>query len=675
MRSHLGDNLTRLPRIIDPLGNEIHIRYATESRGVTTCAHDMAIRPTQILYLAAGSAPKTTTAQILFNYEARNDWFVSPYDYPEHPNQAYYLALKSDFRLSDIFMEVRNAQGSFSRARSYHLKHSYDVFVTGQERKSILLLEEITESGTNASGATTALPAWEFDYSRLTVSNPVVGGGPETVYPRANLNVLTEARNGQGGTVRYQYAPVTNIPYTALSECAAVKTARIRVTAMELSDGLGNTQRSEYDAQSPLAWTKAGLGDNCTRDFEFGGYGTVTQALKDNGTLVQRTETLFHQELISNAAGFQPTKGKVKLQRLRNPQSSAELQRTENTWATQQNASTRNSPWVYQSEARVVYSDGTTQVAHRTRFGYETAQQNGSQFGNQTHVWEYTDDGQTLYRLRERWFYPNASTGITGQLAREYLYEIQGTSLLCKADTVYFFDAQNWNVPPTKGLLTSQYAAQSSCYGSWSITGYAYDTWGNPIQVRDPRGYTSTTSYDPLLHAYPVSATTPAVAAGTFTTRYDWDLLQGQVTTVTDPAGLRIDYRYDGLGRLLQMWKPGHNNDVITPTQSFEYVNYNSSTSAPMRILQRQRLDTGSTAKYQDSYTFYDGFGQTVQTRAPSPADASKHVVTLTRYNALGKPYQVYAPVEDSATVVYRAPSWFAGKPVTTTKYDALGRP
>ncbi|MBA3534170.1 MAG: DUF11 domain-containing protein, partial [Ardenticatenales bacterium] len=671
----------QLTRVISPLGNEIHIQYGREWRTIINCDFDLALRPQTITYMAAGATvtePKSPTAQIVFNYEGRADTSVGSDDH-------YFLATKSNYRLADIFMDIRNVQGSFTRARTYHLDYQYDAFAGDDLRKSILLLNRITESGLNDRAVSTSLPAWTFHYTRLSASNPVAGidwaGNPVSPSARANLNVLTLAQNGQGGEVRYEYELVRGIPYASSSECAAQQTARFRIKAMELFDGLENTQRTEYAVSSPLAWTKGGTLDNCARAFEFGGYGTVVQSLKDNGIETQRSETVYHQNLLNNNLGFSPLKGKPSVQRTRDPKTNAELQRAETTWAIEQSEHTRNSPWVFQSETRTVQTEGTTQVAHRTRYGYEMAQQNGKQYGNQTHIWEYTDDGQTLYRVRERWFFPNPTANITGNLAREYLYEAQGSTLLCKGDTVYFYDGQlKWGLSPLKGLLTLQYAAQNSCGGSWSSTQHTYDSWGNLIRVRDPRGYITTTAYDTLLRAYPVTASTPAVAAGQFSTSYEWDLLQGQVTTVIDPTGLRTEYRYDGVGRLLKMWQPGQNNSEQFPTQSFEYLDY-SGPATPMRILQRQRLDVNGTSNetvfYQESYTFHDGLGQAIQTRTTSPSGIDKHVVTLTRFNATGQPYQVYAPVEDAASSnpSYRPTSWFAGKPMSVTKYDALGRP
>ncbi|MBA3531067.1 MAG: DUF4259 domain-containing protein [Ardenticatenales bacterium] len=203
-----------------------------------------------------------------------------------------------------------------------------------------------------------------------------------------------------------------NIPYVAPAgkSCAGQSyTARLRVSAIVIADGLGGSTRTEYASNGPRAWTEGEDERDCLVKFEFGGYSTVTQTLLEGATVVNKVESRYHQET--------------------------------------------ESEWVLTN-------------------------------------WRSTD------------------------LAVRY----------------------------------SEFAA-----------------------VKDKV----------------------------------W-----QQRTLT-PAGTelqRTSYDYDGFGRLRAMGKPGHNNWLEAPTQAFEYVNYNSSTSSPMRVLQRQRLDVGQTpttpALYQDSYTF-----------------------------------------------------------------------
>ncbi|MBA3534176.1 MAG: hypothetical protein H0T73_19820 [Ardenticatenales bacterium] len=175
-----------LTSIIDTLGNEARITYIHQRRAVdgAGCQYDHAIEPEHIQYFAAGS--QTPNAQVVFGYTNRPD---TDLDFFPKANLVYYF---NWHRLDSITMQARRTTtGAFETVRRYLLAHDYDTF-SGSQSKSIMRLTSITESGTDG----TALPAWTFAYERQDAANPIVGGATSAARP--NLNVLTQATNGQG---------------------------------------------------------------------------------------------------------------------------------------------------------------------------------------------------------------------------------------------------------------------------------------------------------------------------------------------------------------------------------------------------------------------------------------------------------------------------------------------
>ncbi len=71
------------------------------------------------------------------------------------------------------------------------------------------------------------------------------------------------------------------------------------------------------------------------------------------------------------------------------------------------------------------------------------------------------------------------------------------------------------------------------------------------------------------------------------------------------------------------------------------------------------------------TYTFYDGLGQVIQTQSEG-LDANKSVIADTKYGAEGQVVQQNVPYFGGPFGSYRIPDW--NKPATKTIYDALGR-
>ncbi|MBA3534161.1 MAG: RHS repeat protein [Ardenticatenales bacterium] len=665
-----------LTRVQDPLGNAVRILYIIDVKEQHHCPYQKAVYPQRIEYWPVGATQPS--AQVLFTYGPRTDTHVQDYD------NWYVPTFYSDERLQTVTMQVRDTNDVMTTARRYDLGVHFEPFnpEAPQPGESLMILDSLQEYGRDG----TSLPAWTFGYQRLEAANPLTGidwaGNTVSPSPKANLTVLTEGRNGQGGAVRYGYGFLRDIPYNDAPDAGCSnnrRAARFRVISMESMDGLGNTTYTSYDARGATVWSNSGP-ESCAGNFEFGGYEVVTQTVRTGnavGTIQQKAETTYHTETevewgMASPWSYADVKGKARKQRLLSS-TNVELAMTESGWKIQEDAATRNSPWVYQEWER---KTSERQLSQITWFGYQVPV-GQKLYGNLTLIAEYQANGTRLYRERVREYYPNEDAHIVGLVAREVLYDRQGSIPVCKGETVYLYDGQLAPALPQRGQLTRQSVSQTSCGGSWSSTSFMYDTWGNLTQVTDPRGSITKTTYDTVQRVYPVSTTLPPLQGGNLvlTTRHSWDLVLGQVTSTTTPHGLVTRYSYDGLGRLVAMWRDGYET-LQYPAQRLAYTNAVGST--PMSVKVSQRMGDGTTPPYQDAYTFYDGFGREVQTRALSPASSSQHAVTLTRYDAAGRPSQVYAPVAVPASPVQfygPADALWSGKPSTRTEYDQLGRP
>ena len=544
-----------LTEVLDPHGNKVSLTYATETDkniicGGTTQNYVRAIRPTRIEYFAA--TEPLATVRVDFAYVTRNDTGVPGRD------DLYVEAFYSDWRLQTVTVKVRNGTpaDAFATVRSYALSQDY-LWQDQAAGKGLLRLTGITEQGRDGG----ALPVWSFTYT--------------TFNGWLNHTLLATANNGQGGQVAYAYANVSNIWMEGCGE----NTSRYRVSQIDAADGLGsqaaNVTRTVYDHQNP--WARTGAGAPACPDFEFGGYTFVRSELQDGAASRYRVVDTYYHQRTGNE--LDPRKGKAYLSVTSSQPGSGELARGATTWIT---STVKAATWVAKADETNTLGGS----AQKTTYAYDTARQNGAQYGNVTHVREYSDSGATLYRTRERWYYPNnvaGSTYIVNRVAQEKLWQgnVGGN---CQAHTRYIYDnPQNgWMAAPTRGDLVKQRQETSICDDTgtdagWLTAFYGYDGWGNRIAVTYTLTHTTLTAYDtsgnwPKLYAYPISETLPAVNGLSLTTVYAWDKVLGQVTSVTDPNNVVTSYVYDEFGSQLKLIKPG--DDTTNPTVKLSYNNY-----------------------------------------------------------------------------------------------------
>lgn len=150
-----------------------------------------------------------------------------------------------------------------------------------------------------------------------------------------------------------------------------------------------------------------------------------------------------------------------------------------------------------------------------------------------------------------------------------------------------------------------------------------HDAFGNVIARMDALGNRGTIAFGPD-HTYAIGVTDALGHA--FEAEYD--PLAGELRRLRDPNGSETRYRFDALGRLIAMVKPG-DSDAL-PTVLFEHLD----GALPLGVRTRLRERAGDPA-VTESVEYFDGFKRTVQRR--SSAEGGQVLVDAFRaYDARG---------------------------------------
>ncbi|MEI2689426.1 MAG: carbohydrate-binding domain-containing protein [Anaerolineae bacterium] len=388
-------------------------------------------------------------------------------------------------------------------------------------------------------------------------------------------------------------------------------------------------------------------------------------------------------------------------------------------------------------ETRTYAADasGVLKPLQKTKYYYDRERQIGpgqiastaKQYGNLTRVEEYwgkLDESwlSTPLRTTATTYNPNGdpnsttSVWIIAKPAVVQVYEgfASGTlGTLRREQRLWYDNLASYTARPTQGRLTRDETmwVESGAAGSQSRSmRYGYDTVGNLVWSRDPfdaANRETTFYYDRWFKAYPVcqrnglghtAKTFYYGVAGSETGNVPAECVTangpasftgnqfGQVYQTTDANAVTTTYGYDALGRLTKMIVPPNGDVVGNPaTRVYDYRPFSGAGSGyPFWILEKQRDDSGDD-NYHYTWTYYDGFGRVLQTKAEADASGStaRHAETSFDYtwrDALwheGVPRFVNGSVAVAGTSAptYAAPNWNAADQIETVHtYDQLGR-
>ncbi|ADB31374.1 YD repeat protein [Kribbella flavida DSM 17836] len=191
------------------------------------------------------------------------------------------------------------------------------------------------------------------------------------------------------------------------------------------------------------------------------------------------------------------------------------------------------------------------------------------------------------------------------------------------------YDGGAFGAQPVRGDATRTEQAKSYSDG---VAGYVttgttgYDGFGRPIEQRDALNRLTRTEYtDTFGLTTQVKRTNPLGHVSTETLTPSWGLPVKQVD-----ANLRsTTLRYDALGRLTKVWKPGRDVVLQTPHLHYEYGVRQSGGPNWIKTLTLKANDNQVA-----SYSLFDGFLRERQTQAPSPAGG--RILADVLYNSRG---------------------------------------
>ncbi|MEW9529048.1 RHS repeat-associated core domain-containing protein [Microbispora sp. NPDC049125] len=283
-----------------------------------------------------------------------------------------------------------------------------------------------------------------------------------------------------------------------------------------------------------------------------------------------------------------------------------------------------------------------------------------------------SDDQCTRYTYAR-----NTSAWLTSYPSRVETYALACDKTPAKAadvigDARTSYDGQAWGVPPTRGDVTRVESLKDWADGAPSYTTTARSAYDSYGRITD--------AWD-ALDAHTAFAYSPAggpLKSATVTnalghvTTTDIEPAWGLTTGVTDPNGRRTDFGYDPLGRTTAVWLPGRSKGVQPANSTFKYL---VRTNGPVAVTTQSLGPNGS---YVTGYELYDGLLRRRQSQVPAAGPSGGGVVTDTRYDTAGRASATTSPyVIDAApgTTLFTANGDNQIPGATQTLYDGSDRP
>jgi len=230
---------------------------------------------------------------------------------------------------------------------------------------------------------------------------------------------------------------------------------------------------------------------------------------------------------------------------------------------------------------------------------------------------------------------------------------------------------------PVKGLLTQKKDWASFTDDSKNpVVKLKYDAWGNLIQSTDARNYSSTITFDPQYHLFPLSSKNAlghevkteyyGINGVALKTIDGLSGLWGQARSATDANSQKALTGYDVFGRAVKVVGPL--DSAAYPTTIQEYLDTDTYRMARVK----KRLNSGAAATV-DEVSFYDGLGRLIQAKKPDSTSGRFIIAGQTEYNSRGLAVKSYFPrYTTKALEVMDAVD--KTLPCARVDYDAIGR-
>lgn len=185
-----------------------------------------------------------------------------------------------------------------------------------------------------------------------------------------------------------------------------------------------------------------------------------------------------------------------------------------------------------------------------------------------------------------------------------------------------------------------------------------YDSFGNVIRMTDANGHSRSVVYDDVLHRFPLTELIH-LQAYDLSMAAAYDMALGTVVSSVDFASAGADYRYDSLGRLIELLRPGG----ARTTYQYEFGNPVSHIATQVR----ENLENEGTF---DSHDYFDGYGRKLGSKIEAE-DGQWRFVGAVAFNRRKMERTNWSPYF-TATPDYEVPD--PVKPHHALFYDAQGR-
>lgn len=532
-----------------------------------------------------------------------------------------------------------------------------------------LFAEPKTISGTPTKGPSGVVKFADMNGSGTTDIVWIdVTGSPDTAW--RYLELFPEGRGGLLRTIDNGLGKRVTITYGAASKDAAVardagkawttrmNTAMPVVKALELDSGLGDPLlRTEYIYRdgtfSPAERTLAGFG------------GGIEKAIGDEFTPTLLTDSTFDVGLSDR------TLRGVLLGSEQRDEKGNIFSRSKSTWSTRALDAAldgRVVTYSFKKAERVDHIEGTDPAKARVTLT-EWEQDN---FGNVTaeKKWGEVAGHDKLAGNDEmivvRTFANNTIDWLLGRVATEEIQDGKGTRVRMRR--------VRYDGAPFEGLPLGQVARGNiSREEAWVgpaldrfelIVASRYDADGNPVETKDARDGGRAFTWDP---ANRTLITSESVKTGTrvLTQFASFDAAFGNLLSFTTYNGSASAYRYDALGRITTVIKPGDSDE--RPTFRYGY-----ELGAPMsRVTIESRVFSGRD-DVEYSVNVFDGMSRR---RATFVREAGGRwtVGGVGHLDKRGNPRRALIPFFGSAEDVSNPPVSHDGSGEDVWR-DALGR-
>jgi hypothetical protein len=661
--AYLETNRWLLTRVQDPHGNTIRYEYDRLETAVGLCFHVDGTVQDDVWprFITWGDESSGGLCQVEFSSTLR----ALDKDYEQDPGRVPH-GVHETRQLNEVRVwSSTNGGAQWSLVRMYGLSFAdADGSVRSDASCKVgeapnqpcptrkLTLLAVQEYGGDGESK---LPGKEFTYYMDRGSDPVPDGG---------WNRLATYDNGYSGTVTMIYENIEASEGVHFAN-------RHRVTAMVVEDGLGGAYTTTYaydgaavnDPEHSAVVAAAGgylnrLVHQAYREFRGHAVVTVTNpgGYQSEHTFLQ-TDELKGKEVRTRALGA----SEAELY-----QSSAFTYSVEVLTHTQAYQLGLLHNFVYLAEQSAsTYDRSEPPRTTRTEYYYEPGRQGGAQYGNQTRVVEY-GEGETPYRTTVRSYVVNSDpeVWIVDRVLQEEVHAGNESGTLL-SQTEYYYDRnpdgslRDWAAPPLRGDVVAvrriNVNPPESPASPEQFTEAWFDSHGNKVKEEDGRDNATRYGYDPLFHAYLITAT--YANQSTESAAYDYRL--GAITRVTDVNGFVTRAEYDDpFGRVTALRKPG--DETGAPTVAFAYHDYGDFLlhswpymSAVWRKYapDAQVWETGGTYERR----FYDGRSLLVEVQQ-GPDPSGWEIIQYFQYDGVGQKVRESRPYFEDAYAYGRDP-------------------